>query len=195
MKKIIAMLLVLAMALALVACGASAPAATEDPKAEEPKTETPVVETPAEAKKYEGVELTYWSMWNEAEPQGKVIVEAVAAFEAETGAKVNVEWKGRDLNTVITAALEAKENVDIFDDDYARITTAYAAHTYDLTEMAEAAGYADYSYACFNDFVVNTAGYLNCIVEQPQIGGIFYNKDAFAEAGIETVPTTWAEKL
>ena len=195
MKKIIAMLLVLAMALALVACGASAPAATEDPKAEEPKTETPVVETPAEAKKYEGVELTYWSMWNEAEPQGKVIVEAVAAFEAETGAKVNVEWKGRDLNTVITAALEAKENVDIFDDDYARITTAYAAHTYDLTEMAEAAGYADYSYACFNDFVVNTAGYLNCIVEQPQIGGIFYNKDAFAEAGIETVPTTWAEFL
>ena len=177
MKKIIAMLLVLAMALALVACGASAPAATEAPKAEEPKTETPVVETPAEAKKYEGVELTYWSMWNEAEPQGKVIVEAVAAFEAETGAKVNVEWKGRDLNTVITAALEAKENVDIFDDDYARITTAYAAHTYDLTEMAEAAGYADYSYACFNDFVVNTAGYLNCIVEQPQIGGIFYNKD------------------
>ena len=195
MKKIIAMLLVLAMALALVACGASAPAATEDPKAEEPKTETPVVETPAEAKKYEGVELTYWSMWNEAEPQGKVIVEAVAAFEAETGAKVNVEWKGRDLNTVITAALEAKENVDIFDDDYARITTAYAAHTYDLTEMAEAAGYADYSYACFNDFVVNTAGYLNCIVEQPQIGGIFYNKDAFAEAGIETVPSTWAEFL
>ena len=195
MKKIIAMLLVLAMALALVACGASAPAATEAPKAEEPKTETPVVETPAEAKKYEGVELTYWSMWNEAEPQGKVIVEAVAAFEAETGAKVNVEWKGRDLNTVITAALEAKENVDIFDDDYARITTAYAAHTYDLTEMAEAAGYADYSYACFNDFVVKTAGYLNCIVEQPQIGGIFYNKDAFAEAGIETVPTTWAEFL
>ena len=195
MKKIIAMLLVLAMALALVACGASAPAATEAPKAEEPKTETPVVETPAEAKKYEGVELTYWSMWNEAEPQGKVIAEAAAAFEAETGAKVNVEWKGRDLNTVITAALEAKENVDIFDDDYARITTAYAAHTYDLTEMAEAAGYADYSYACFNDFVVNTAGYLNCIVEQPQIGGIFYNKDAFAEAGIETVPTTWAEFL
>ena len=166
MKKIIALLLALVMVLSLAACGASeAPAAPEAPKAETPAApEAPA----AEPKKYEGVELTYWSMWNEAEPQGKVIAEAAAAFEAETGAKVNVEWKGRDLNTVITAALEAKENVDIFDDDYARITTAYAAHTYDLTEMAKAAGYADYSYACFNDFVVNTAGYLNCIVEQPR---------------------------
>ena len=194
MKKIIALLLALVMVMSLAACGASEPAATEAPKTETPAAPA-ATEAPVEPKKYEGVELTYWSMWNEAEPQGKVIAEAAAAFEAETGAKVNVEWKGRDLNTVITAALEAKENVDIFDDDYARITTAYAAHTYDLTEMAEAAGYADYSYACFNDFIVNTAGYLNCIVEQPQIGGIFYNKDAFAEAGIETVPTTWAEFL
>ena len=49
MKKIIAMLLVLAMALALVACGASepAPAATEAPKAEAPKAEEPKAEEPA----------------------------------------------------------------------------------------------------------------------------------------------------
>ena len=191
MKKIIAILLAVVMVFGLTACGGST---AKETQAAAP-AETAAAEAPAEAKKYDGVELTYWSMWNEAEPQGKVIAEAAAAFEAETGAKVNIEWKGRDLNTVITAALEAQENVDIFDDDYARITTAYAAHTYDLTEMAEAAGYADFSYACFNDFVVNTAGYLNCIVEQPQIGGIFYNKDAFAEAGIDTVPATWAEFL
>ena len=194
MKKIIALLLVLAMALSLVACGgkAEAPAATEAPKAEAPAaTEAPA----AEPKKYEGVELTYWAMWNEAEPQGQVIVEAVAAFEAETGAKVNVEFKGRDLNTVLTAALEAKENIDIFDDDYNRIANAYAAHTYDLTEMAAAVGYDKIGYACFNDFAISTAGYLNSIVMQPQVGGIFYNKDAFAEAGIETVPATWAEFL
>ena len=49
MKKIIALLLVLAMALALVACGASepAPAATEAPKAEAPKAEEPKEEAPA----------------------------------------------------------------------------------------------------------------------------------------------------
>ena len=190
MKKIIAMLLALVMVLSLAACGAeTAPEST--PAATEAAPEA--TNAPAETKKYEGVELTYWAMWNEAEPQGQVIAEAAAAFEAETGAKVNVEWKGRDLNTVITAALEAKENVDIFDDDYNRIATAYVNHTYDLTEMAAAAGYDKIGYACFNDFVVKTAGYLNSIVEQPQIGGIFYNKDAFAEAGIESVPTTWDE--
>ena len=175
MKKIIALLLALVMVMSLAACGAKEEApATEAPKAEAPAaTEAPAAEAPA-AKKYEGVELTYWAMWNEAEPQGQVIVEAAAAFEAETGAKVNVEFKGRDLNTVLTAALEAKENIDIFDDDYNRIANAYAAHTYDLTEMAAAAGYDKIGYAGFNDFVVNTAGYLNFIVMQPQVGGVFY---------------------
>ena len=29
--------------------------------------------------------LVYWSMWNEAEPQGRVIAEAAQEFEKETG--------------------------------------------------------------------------------------------------------------
>ena len=41
MKKLIAMLLALVMVLSLAACGASAPAPTEAPKAEEPKAEAP----------------------------------------------------------------------------------------------------------------------------------------------------------
>ena len=69
MKKIIALLLVLAMALSLVACGgASKPAETEAPKAEAAAPEAPA----AEAKKYDGVELTYWAMWNEAEPRARL---------------------------------------------------------------------------------------------------------------------------
>ena len=41
MKKMLALLLALVMVLSLAACGASAPAATEAPKAEEPKAEAP----------------------------------------------------------------------------------------------------------------------------------------------------------
>ena len=92
MKKIIALLLVLVMVLGLAACGASEPAA-------------PAPE--AEPKKYEGVELTYWSMWSSGEPQALVIEEAAKAFETETGAKVNIEWKGRDIKTLLSASLEA----------------------------------------------------------------------------------------
>ena len=191
MKKIIALLLVLTMALSLAACGGSSePAATEAPAAE-----APAAETPAEAKKYEGVELTMWSMWTAGEAQAEVIQAAADAFEAETGAHVNIEWKGRDVNTLLSAALESGEKLDIFEDDYNRIGNAYAPYTYDLTEMAEAAGYADFSYACFNNQSVAWAGYLNSIVEQPQIGGIFYNKDAFDACGITETPTTWAEFL
>ena len=49
MKKILALLLVLAMALSLAACGAkeAAPAATEAPKAEAPAAEAPAAEAPA----------------------------------------------------------------------------------------------------------------------------------------------------
>ena len=49
MKKIIAMLMALVMVFGLVACGSSAPAATEAPKADAPAaTEAPVEATPAE---------------------------------------------------------------------------------------------------------------------------------------------------
>ena len=186
MKKIIALLLALVMALSLAACGASEkPAPTEAPKTDAPATEAPAA--PAEAKT-----ITYWSMWNSEEPQGQVIQEAAAAYEAQTGVKVNIEWKGRDINTILAASLEAGEKIDMFDDDYQRIGSSYAAHTADLTEMAAAAGYKGYD--CFNNQVIKWAGCLNSIVEQPQVGGVFYIKDAFETAGVSE-PTTWDEFL
>ena len=42
-------------------------------------------------KPYEGVELTYWSMWSNTEPQGQVIQEAADAWAEETGGTVNIE--------------------------------------------------------------------------------------------------------
>ncbi|MBR4289713.1 MAG: carbohydrate ABC transporter substrate-binding protein [Oscillospiraceae bacterium] len=192
MKKIIALLLALVMVMSLAACGASEPAPTNAPKTDASvATEGNV----AEPKKYEGVEITYWSMWSAGEPQALVIEEAAKAYEAETGAKVNIEWKGRDIKTLLSAALEAGEKFDVFDDDYTRIGQVYAPYTYDLTDMAAAAGYDKIGYACFNDQAIEWAGFLNSIVEQPNIGGIFYDKDAFAAAGIDTVPATWTEFL
>ena len=190
MKKIIALLLACVMVLGLAACGSSTATETTNAATEAASnTEAAVVET----KKYEGVELTMWSMWSSGEPQALVIEEAAAAFEAETGAKVHIEWKGRDINTLLSASLEAGEKFDIYEDDYQRIGTTYAAYTADLTDMAAAAGYQ--GYPCLNNQVIAWAGHLNSIVEQPQVGGVFYDKDAFAKAGITAEPTTWAEFL
>ena len=122
------------------------------PYPEEAASTAPAESTAAEStstngKKYEGVELTMWSMWSAGEVQANAIQAAADAFEAETGAHVNIEWKGRDVNTLISAALESGEKLDIFEDDYNRIGHAYAPYTYDLTEMADAVGYDDFSYA------------------------------------------------
>lgn len=193
MKKIVALLMASAMAASLAACGGSAQSSEATSTA--PAESTAAESTATDGKKYEGVELTMWSMWSAGEVQANAIQAAADAFEAETGAHVNIEWKGRDVNTLISAALESGEKLDIFEDDYNRIGHAYAPYTYDLTEMADAVGYDDFSYACFNDQSKEWAGYLNSIVEQPQIGGIFYNKDVFDACGITDAPKTWDEFL
>ena len=81
MKKIIALLLVLAMALSLVACGGKteAPAATEAPKADAPAAEAPAAE--AVTIKVAAIETAYGS---------QVWADVAAAFEAETGIKVEL---------------------------------------------------------------------------------------------------------
>lgn len=147
----------------------------------------------AAGNQYDGVELTMWSMWTSEEAQALVIKEAAAAFEEQTGAKINIEWKGREINNILTAALEAGEKFDIFEDDYRRIAQNYNKFTYDLTDMAKAIDYDSYSYPCLNNQVIEWAGNLNSIVEQPQVGGVFYDKDAFTAAGVTEEPGTWAE--
>ena len=59
---------------------------------------------------------------------------------------------------------------------------------------AVAVDYESHSFKCLTDYLVNTAGFLCAIPEQPQVGGVFYNKDIFEACGIE-VPATWEEYL
>lgn len=158
---------------------------------------TATAAAPAEGGKiYDGVELTMWSMWNAAEIQGQIIQEAAAAFEEETGAHVNIEFRGRDISTIINTALQGGENIDIFEDDYTRIGQQYAPYCYDMDAMAQAAGYYDNSYALFNNMTKEwSGGKLVSITEQPNMGGIFYDNAKFEAAGITETPTTWDEFL
>ena len=162
-------------------------------------TETTGAAAPAAAeggKIYDGVEITMWSMWNAAEIQGQIIQEAAAAFEEETGCHVNIEFRGRDISTIINTALQGGENIDIFEDDYTRISQQYAPYCYDMDAMAQATGYYDNSYALFNNMTKEwSGGKLVSIPEQPNMGGIFYDKAKFEAAGITETPTTWDEFL
>lgn len=200
MKKILSALLASVMVLAMLAGCSNQPGASSNPPAE---SNPPAASQPAENNNNNnnnnestgGKTITMWSMWSSGEPQANVISAAAAAFEEQTGVKVNIEFKGRDVNKVLAASLEANENIDIIEDDYKRIGTVYNKFTYDLTDMAKAANYDSFSYACLNNQSIKWAGYLNAIAEQPQIGGIFYDKDAFAKAEITAEPKTWSEFL
>lgn len=197
MKKSLSLLLALALSLTLLAgCGGGdKPAESQPSQPSEPSGSTSQDTSGGSGKQYDGVTLNMWSMWSSGEPQANVIEEAAAAFQEQTGAVVNIEFKGRDVNKVLSASLEASEDIDIIEDDYKRIGTAYNKFTYDLTDMAKAVNYDSFSYACLNNQSVEWAGYLNAIAEQPQVGGIFYDKDAFAKAGVTAEPKTWSEFL
>ncbi|MCC2594294.1 ABC transporter substrate-binding protein [Tessaracoccus sp. OS52] len=98
-------------ALALTACGSggnSADAEAGDGAAQKPES------------------ITYWSMWNEDEPQQQVIAQAIEGFEAGTGIKVNVEWQGRGVTQSLIPALNTNKVPDIADSPFLKLAPVFA---------------------------------------------------------------------
>ena len=141
-----------------------------------------------------GDKLVYWSMWSEEEPQAKVIKEAIEKYTKDTGVEVDVQFKGRNgQREGLEPALQAKQNIDLFDEDVNRVNGSWGKYLMDLEDVA-----ADYEKEHGNETLFKIArtaggGTLKSIPYQPSIFGFFYNKTLFKEAGIEAVPTTWAE--
>ena len=195
MKKIIALLLVLAMALSLVACGAkSEPAATEAPKAEAPATEAPAAE-PVTIK-VAAIETAYGS---------QVWADVAAAFEAETGIKVELTTD-KNLEDVLTGPMQNGEFPDVVHLATGRpagLTEQLVKQNmlHDLTNMlattipGESATPADKIVGGFtNNNIVAPYGdgvtYMAPMFYSPC--GLFYNAKLFEEKGW-AVPTTWDE--
>lgn len=57
--------------------------------------------------------IIYWSMWEEDEPQAEVIREAADAYQEATGISVEIQWKGREIRSLIGPALDAGEEIDL----------------------------------------------------------------------------------
>ena len=174
MKKIIAMLLVLAMTLCLVACGGGSEAAADDGA----KT------------------VVYWSMWESTEPQGQAIAAAVEKFTAETGIKVDLQFKGRTgIREGLQPALDAGQVIDVFDEDIDRVNTTFAPYLLDLEELATKYNYEETAIAGLIGACREVGGgKLMSIPYQPNIFNVFYNAAIFEEVGV-TAPTTWEELL
>ncbi len=194
MKKIIALLLVLAMALSLVACGGSEPAATEAPKADAPAA----TEAPAEA-----VEITVAAI--ETAYGSEMWAQVAEAFTAETGIKVKLVTD-KNLEDVISASMQGGEYPDVVHlatGREAQLTEqfikdkAIAAIT-DVLSMTVPGEDKKVSEKISGGFtetsLTNPYGdgktYLAPMFYSPC--GLFYNAKLFEAKGW-TVPTTWDE--
>jgi len=63
-------------------------------------------------------ELTFWSMWNEQEPQAQALREVMAAYSANNpGVTFQTVWNGRQNQVKIRAALQAGTKIDFMDQD------------------------------------------------------------------------------
>lgn len=142
-----------------------------------------------------GDTLVYWSMWESTEPQGKVIQEAADAYAEESGVKVQVEFKGRTgIREGLEPALAAGQKIDMFDEDIDRVNGVWGDYLLDLEELVKGSDYETTANAGLMSACRDAAGgTLKSIPYQPNVFAFFYNQDLFDQAGIEAVPTTWAE--
>lgn len=198
MKKILALLLALAMVMSLAACGASeAPAATEAPKAESPASPAP--EAPAAEPvtiKVAAIETAYGS---------QVWADVAAAFEAETGIKVALTTD-KNLEDVLTGPMQNGEFPDVVHLATGRpaglteqLVKANALHPLTnalaLTIPGESVKVSDKIAGGFTDNnIVAPYGdgvtYMAPMFYSPC--GLFYNAKLFEDKGW-AVPTTWDE--
>lgn len=193
MKKLSLILMAFLMAFTLVFVGCNK-------KAETTKTETTKeVATP----KSEKQELVYWTMWNETEPQGKVIARAVEEFNATNDeAYITVNFNGREIRKTLQPALDAGTHIDLWDEEIERVVKTWGSYAMDLDTYVNEAWpgtngkpYKDVVNVPLMNLVrfYNAEGKVNAIPYQPFLFAFMYNKDHFEEAGIEGTPKTWEE--
>ena len=134
---------------------------------------------------YADTELVMQSMWLRENPLSRVLLEAAALFERQTGAVVTVRWRDEDTT------LESAEGIDIIQIPAAEFASINAEYALDMTDMAAAAGYEAKSHETLRQQIVQQCGYLGAVAQIPYLGGIYYNADIFAQCGIETLPQDW----
>lgn len=179
MKKLISVLMVAVMlAMALTVCA----------------------EAVEESKSFEGVELVVDISWNANEPQGQTYLEAAEEWSELTGAKVKVNFIGRDILTAVKADVLTGNAPDIFQVDpseaYSAFVTEDEIMLEPLNDLFEMNSYGDdvplkdVLNPAYKLFEVDGNNY--CCPAEFITSGFFYNKTLFKELGLE-VPKTWDE--
>lgn len=186
-KKIFALLGAALMTAALAACGRELPVETAEPTAPAPVEAEVPYQPETEAKQYEGAQLRLLTPLWDTDPEAQVLLQAAEVFHGLTGAEVQIIWAADPASGV--------GGCDIVHVETGNLRDGLLVDALDLEQMAQAAGYDEKSFEALRNQVTQRCGYLAGIPMIPEVGGIYYVRDAFSAAGIGTVPGTWTEFL
>lgn len=152
------------------------------------------LEVPGDERPYVGVQLQFLSLLSEEDPRAAVVKQAAEVFRARTGAEVQLRWFNGD-ESALAANFGADMQIDIFAASVDTLEAQLWGYALDLTEMAAAADYDAHSYPVLRDQITQRCGYLAGIPQEPCVYGLYYNADAFADAGVTELPESWADFL
>ena len=168
MKRMIAMLLVMAMMLALAACGGSGDEVLE--------THNP-----------EDVTLTVWV--SGAGAQVEALQAAVQGFEAETGYTVEFSAPGESYEELMKTKMAANDLPDVFD-THGWSVTRYADYLMTTNDMS----FASRLDSQITSVISDADGNMYALPMDVDITGMVYNVDVCAEAGVDVNEIkTWAD--
>ena len=206
-KKCLLLAIVMVVIMLLTACNGSTnnqvpPAAPSETVSNVPQS-SGSSSSPDSPSNGENIRLVYWSMWNSTEPQASVIEAAIRHFESKNpDVAVEINWAGREIRQTLAPAIYNGTKIDIFDEDTQRVNENWGRYLLNL-EKFYAQVYPSTGGMPYQDVVMpalqslsrsfSSDGGLYTVGYQPFAFIFMYNRSHFEQAGIDSVPTTWAE--
>ncbi|WP_345800241.1 extracellular solute-binding protein [Microbacterium sp. AZCO] len=150
----------------------------------------------------DGQTLKLWHYEGEDSAMAKAWNEAITTFEKETGAKVEFEQKSfEQIQKTASQVLDSDAAPDVMEFNKGNATAGFLASTGLISDLGDAVdeyGWADklapslQTTAKYSDTGVMGGDTWYGIPNYGEFVGVYYNKDAFAKAGLE-IPTTYDE--
>jgi len=189
----------------LVACGApatQAPAeqpATEEPAAEQPVAEEPTAEEPAteEPVAAEPVTIEWWHITSDPGPhQDAWQMMADEYMAAHPNVTINITiLENEAFKSKLTTVMQSGEPPDLFQSWGGGVMNTYAEAGLlrDITPEVQGEWGDSFGAGALGVYAYN--GHQYGVPWDMGMVGFWYNKDLFAEAGIDAPPETWEEFL
>ena len=193
MKKIIALLLVLVMALGLFACGVAAPAATE-PAATEPAATEPAATEPATTEP-EAITLKVWAPQEDQVDENSWLIQVEKKFE-EAHPEYKITWDNGvcpegDAKTMVTTDPTAAADVYMFaNDQLGALIDAGALAKLGGSYLDQVKNAVSVTY---QNTVTHIDGGIYGFPVAPNTWFMYYNKDLLTEEDVKSLEACLAK--